>query len=186
MITLKITKEAYLKLRCFTELCDTEISGLGKVKENGDSEFEIYDIELFEQNASFGHSDLDEEKLAKFLNEKIIKKENIKDYKVWWHSHADMKAYFSPRDDRTIDESTEFPYLISIVTNKKGEDLIRLDLYKPLRLTIPLKMELTVELDEQLKLKCQKEIKEKVKKRWSISIFGDKKIFSIPRYSKKL
>jgi len=175
MINLKITKEAYQKLRYYTELCDTEISGLGKVREISASQLEIYDIEILNQSTSSSHSTLDEDALAKFLNEKVTKKRNISDYKVWWHSHANMEAYFSIIDENTINSSSDFSYLISIVTNKKGQNKVRLDLYKPLRLTIPLEIELSLKQNKKLKQKCQTEIKEKVRKRWSISTLRDKK-----------
>ena len=172
---IKITREAYLKLRYYTECCDTEISGLGKVRETPDG-FEIYSIEILDQNVSFAHSSLDAESLAKFLYEKLRNNEKIKDYKVWWHSHVNMDSYFSPIDDRTINGSTEFPYLISIVTNKMKKDLIRLDLHKPFRLTIPIeKLEIILEEDEYLKNQCLKEIEEKVKTRSPMSILRGKK-----------
>lgn len=185
-MNIKIVKEAYQKLRYFTELCDTEISGLGKVRKIDINQLEIYDIEIFEQNTSYSHSTLNEDALAKFLNEKVTKNENISDYKVWWHSHTDMEAYFSPKDESTIDSSTEFPYLISIVTNKRGQDKARLDIYKPLRLTIPLEIKLSLEQDEKLKQKCQTEIKEKVKTRWSILTLGDRRRYSTPKFFKKI
>jgi len=179
MINLKITREAYLKLRYFTEFCETEISGLGKVRQISQETLEIYDIEILEQRVSMAHSNLDEDALAKFLYQKVSNNKNVSDYKVWWHSHVDMEAFFSPIDDRTIESSTEFPYLISIVTNKRGHDQVRLDIFKPLRLTIPLEVELSLEEDKELKEKCQIEIEEKVKKRWTISTLKGKKRYSI-------
>ncbi len=183
---IKITREAYLKLRYYTECCDTEISGLGKVRETPEG-FEIYSIEILNQDVSFAHSSLNDEDLAKFLQEKLKTNEKISDYKVWWHSHVYMDSYFSPIDDRTIDGSTEFPYMISIVTNKMKKDLIRLDLHKPFRLTIPIeKLEIILEEDEHLKNQCLKEIEEKVKTRSPMSILRGKKRYSTPKSFKKL
>ena len=184
MIRVKITKEAQQKLRYFTELCDTEISGLGRVKEMP-GYLEIYDIEIFEQKVSGGHSDLDPDTLAMFLHDKYIAGESVKDYKVWWHSHVHMEAYFSPVDTATIEMSSEFPYLVSIVTNKRGDDRARIDMYTPLRVTLPVELELILEDNEELKEKCQEQIDEKVRKRWPISISRGKKRSSTRRSSKK-
>lgn len=186
MLTLRITPDAYRKMRYFTELCDTEISGLGKVREMY-GYLEIYDFEIFEQEVSSIHSNLDPDSLAKFMFKKISAGESLKDYKVWFHSHVDMEAFFSPIDDRTIETSSEFPYLISIVTNKKGHDKVRLDIFKPLRLTIPLEVELSFEHNEELKERCQKEIEQKLKKTsWEKLILRDKKKCLTPnKYNKK-
>lgn len=160
-LKIKITEEAYQKLRYFTLECDFEISGLGKVMELEDV-FIIYDIEILKQTVSRAHSSLDINDLAKFLNEKLIKKENIKDYKVWWHSHDNMDAYFSPIDDSTIELSTEFLYLISVVMNKREEMQARLDIFKPIRLTLPISVEVSLDDDEKIRKSCQQEITKKV------------------------
>jgi len=180
MDIIKITENAYLKMRYFTEHCDKEISGLGKVKYIN-NELVIYDAEIFTQNVSSIHSTLDVDTLAIFLNEKITQKENTKDYKVWFHSHANMKAYFSQTDIDTIDQSTEFDYLISIVMNKYEENEARLDIFRPARLTIPLKLQILLEDNKKIEKQCIKEIKEKVK----ISTFKDKLTFLTPKHLKK-
>jgi len=186
MTKLKITTNAYLKLKYFTENTDTEVSGLGKVRVTR-GYFEVYDIEVFEQNVSMISSDLEIESLVKFLIDKTLKKESVKDYKVWWHSHIDMPAFFSLTDDTTINRSTEFPYLISIVTNKDEESMARLDLFKPVRLTIPLEIEISLNRNKKLEEKCKIEIAKKVKKQSTLqSILKDKKRYLTPKYSKRL
>ena len=180
MDTRKITEKTYLKMKYFTKHCDKEISGLGKVKYIN-NELIIYDAEIFKQNVSSVHSTLDVDTLALFLNEKLVNKENIKDYKVWWHSHADMKAYFSQIDEETINQSTEFDYLISIVMNKYDETEARLDIFKPTRISIPLEIKILLADNKVIEKQCKKEIKEKVK----TSIFADKSTFLIPKRLKK-
>lgn len=99
-----------------------------EVEEKG---LEIYDIEILPQEVSGTHATIDEEVLAKFLTQKMRRGEKVEDYKVWWHSHVNMAAFFSGTDTGTIEKSTEFPYLISIVTNKPGDMLARFDVFKP-------------------------------------------------------
>ena len=163
MLNINITKKARNKLSYFTKLCDAEISGLGRAKvENGT--LVIYDIELFQQIVSGASADLDENDLVKFLFEKTKAKQSTTDYVVWWHSHDNMRAYFSPIDESTIQQSSDFPYLISIVTNKDDDIEARLDIYKPIHLTIPLQLKVFEEEDLELKQQCEKEVKNKVKK----------------------
>jgi len=182
-MTIYITKEAYLKMKYFTQLCDLEISGLGKViseKIGNQRIFVIHDIEIFDQEVSAGSSTLDEDALAKFLFEKTKAGEKMSEYRVWWHSHAKMESFFSVTDTDTIETSTEFPWLISIVTNHanvRPEDLeCRFDIYDPIKIT---EEDIMVELlpeadDEKLKEQCQKEIDEKVKEEVT-SWYGEKK-----------
>lgn len=153
MVHVEMTHKAYLKMRYFVEECDEEISGFGKSrvemfdvvtkvrKQNGQHSFDViekqtvqgllvYDIEILPQIVSGVHSTIDEETLVAFLTKKTQDGESVKDYKVWWHSHVNMAAFFSGTDVGTIEESDgSFPYLLSIVTNKPGDILTRLDVF---------------------------------------------------------
>lgn len=188
-IEIRITHPAFLKLKYFIEECETEVSGFGKVrvvkveeettpawgKEQivQDQYLEIYDLEILTQQVSGVHSTIEEEDLAKFLYEKQKKGESVADYKVWWHSHVDMAAFFSGTDTGTIDGSTEFPYLISIVGNKAGELKVRFDLYSPLRLTFAdVELKVGQHEDEALRKVCKSEIKKKVKTNGFRNLFG--------------
>lgn len=168
MKKIYISRKAYLKLKYFVTQCEEEISGLGKLlvskRDNGDSVLIVYDFEIFDQVVSGAHSTIDDDSLAKFLFEKTKAGENLAVYRVWWHSHAAMATFFSGTDTNTIDNSTEFPYLVSIVTNHKLEFKARIDIYSPIRVTEELEIEKLDDEDEELKALCLKEIEEKVKK----------------------
>lgn len=192
---INITSKAFSKMKYFIEESNGEITGLGKVKIIGNSQetiykkdeeakevieesiilpqFLIYDIEILEQEISEVSAVLNEQALGQFLFNKLKNKEKVEDYKVWWHSHSEMQAFFSATDDGTIEDSTEFPYLISIVGNKAGDFLTRIDIQKPFRMTIN-DIELKVEPSENstLRNKCIQEIKEKVSQK---TFWGDKK-----------
>lgn len=193
---IKITNEAYLKLMYFIQECPTEVSGLGKVRQidqetiveeesyfskksrmikTTEKMFEIYDLEVLPQKSSEAHSTIDEETLAEFLFDKTKKGEKVSDYKVWWHSHADMEAFFSGTDTGTIDGSTEFPYLISIVGNKNGDVKVRFDMHKPFRFTIDeenCRLKVGVFEDPKLREQCKKEIQKHVKQQRMYPVAG--------------
>ncbi len=124
---------------------------------------EIYDIEILEQTVSGAHATMTEETLAQFLMAKMMKGESTKDYKVWWHSHADFEAYFSPVDEATIAGSTEFPFLISLVGNHAGDLKSRFDVMKPVAFSSPFKLIIQEPKNERIRQACIKEIKQKVK-----------------------
>jgi hypothetical protein len=153
-------------MRNYVSLCELEISGFGKleIKEvSGERFMIITDFEIFEQEVTAAHSTIDEDALGKFLYEKTVSGD-VSKWKVWWHSHAAMEAFFSGTDTGTIDKSTDFPYLVSLVSNHKGAIVARLDIYDPVRHTEELEVVILPEENAELKEICQKEIEEKVKK----------------------
>ena len=193
MKKLIITYEAAEKIRQYTALCPDEISGIGKVVVEKD-DLVVTDVEIFKQVVSGSHSTIAPESLAEFQSDIVKAGGSMKQYLLWWHSHAHMGVFFSNTDTDTIETSTEFPYLVSLVVNKKGEAKARLDYYTPLHGTVDLTVEVETapvsknaeeimeqidELTERLaeetkkgsaKIKelCQKEIDKKVgKKDWS-------------------
>ena len=125
---------------------------------------EVYDVKIFPQTVSFAHTSLDQGAMAKFLHEAIRRKEKVQDYRVWWHSHASMEAFFSGTDTNTIESSFDMPYLVSIVGNHELRFAARVDIFKPLRLGVSgLRLYLTgeeVDIDEN---EIKREIREKVK-----------------------
>jgi proteasome lid subunit RPN8/RPN11 len=124
---------------------------------------EIYDIEILPQVVSGVHATMSDETLQKFLFDKMKRGQSTKDYKVWWHSHCDMDAYFSVVDTTTIERSTEFPYLISIVGNHAGKMVCRLDVHKPMPMQMDFELVVQKPVDEEIRKWVAKQIKQKVK-----------------------
>jgi proteasome lid subunit RPN8/RPN11 len=127
---LVIQKQAYLKLKYYIDICDDEISGMGKSFVNEEGDIVMTDLVIFDQEVTGVHTEIDDESMVKFINELMDKKESPADWNIWWHSHADMKAYFSSTDDATIkSHSNHQTYLISLVGNKEEEYEARLDIF---------------------------------------------------------
>lgn len=158
---LHIEKLAWDKMMAFTDLCPDEISGLGKVEVRA-GELVVTDVAIFEQRVSSAHSTITMESLAKFQQERVSGGESMKQWCFWWHSHANMSVFFSTTDTSTIDSSTEFPWLVSLVTNKKHELKARLDLFTPVRVFVDLEVEVLQEDNPEVKALCQAEITAKV------------------------
>ena len=154
-----LTSTAYQKIKFYTLEAEGEISGLGKSKILDKDTILITDIIILEQTNSSASTDLDEEAMAKFLNQKMKNNEEIADWNVWWHSHADMNVFWSLTDDDTIENTTGGSYLISIVINKRMEALCRLDMFKPIRLSCQLPISKSngrpKEIKQYLKKICQ-------------------------------
>lgn len=159
------SKQAFLKLKYFTQGADSEISGLGTSEIISPTLILITDIFIFPQVSSLAGTVLDEEALAKFLYKKTKKNEDVSKINVWFHTHSSFSVFWSLTDEHTIETTTSNNYMISIVANNKLEILGRLDVYKPLRLSIPMTVETVSTIQNNLKLKelCLREIKQKVK-----------------------
>lgn len=160
---LLIEKAADDKIRAYTALCPSEISGLGKIRRDGD-DFIVTDVAIFEQSVSGVHSTIPTIALAKFQEDMVKKGESMKDWVLWWHSHADMSVFFSTTDTDTIAGSTEFPYLVSLVVNKARENKARIDVFSPVHMYAELDVEIISEENEEIKQLCQAEIDAKVKR----------------------
>lgn len=161
-ITLFLEQRAAEKLWAYTMLCKTEISGLGKVTVV-EGNIVVSDLAIFDQKVSSAHSTIPAEALAKFQDERVKAGESMKEWCLWWHSHAEMGVFFSGTDTATIDESSMFPYLVSLVVNRKRETKARLDIYTPVRRHFDMDVrELLPENKEILDL-CQKDIDDKVR-----------------------
>jgi hypothetical protein len=159
---LKIEKRAWQKIAAYVDNCPYEIGGLGKVT-CVDGDFIVSDVEIFTQTVTPAHVDMTAETLAKFQTEKIRAKESMRDYKFWWHSHAKMDAFFSSTDTATIDASgSEFPWLVSFVSNHAHKMIARLDIYQPVHVHCSLEVEVLEDIDQTIIDQCKADIDEKV------------------------
>ncbi len=158
---VKIEQAAWDKIMTFTDLCPNEISGLGKITVI-DGYLVVTDVAIFEQEVSGAHSNIEPRALAKFQHERIKAGESMKEWCFWWHSHANLTVFFSGTDTGTIESSTEFPYLVSLVVNKKHEYKARYDVLHPVHLFTDVDVEIIKIADDKLIDLCQKEIDKKV------------------------
>lgn len=112
--------------------CPTEINGIGRVSPLGD-DFLIDEIAVLKQEATAASVMVDTEDFANF----IAHREDAHLWRLQWHSHANMGVFWSMQDEdaiETIGETAE--WLISIVTNKQGQFLCRLDVFN-VEATVP-------------------------------------------------
>jgi proteasome lid subunit RPN8/RPN11 len=160
---VKMLGTAYDKMRAYIDLCEYEISGMGKVSLEGD-EFTVHDVIILAQEVNGASSDIDTDALARMQVELIQAGENPAEWSLWWHSHAKMSVFWSGKDMNTINASTEFPYLLSIVANHAEDILARIDVFSPVRLSADnLDVEIVRETDSALEDACRADIAAKVR-----------------------
>jgi len=164
---LKFSPLAYKKLMKYVELADTEISGMGFVRQLSTNLFYCYDVEIYEQIVSPVNTKLLEKDLAKRATQLARENPNqLKDMYLWWHSHANMDVFWSYVDKEEISRWEQTGYGISLVINKQEDYICQLDIFSPVRVVCPVKINYKKNeeinyfpwLDEE----CQNEINNKL------------------------
>ncbi len=163
-----LSVQAYQKMKIWVQMAQGEISWLGTVSETRSKDghceaFLIEDIRLLKQTCSGAHTALDDESVGQFLAEMAKKGEDTSKIKAWIHSHGTLRCFWSNTDEDCISGLANSSYLISLVTNKDGSILARIDIFKPFHVTVN---DVTVEVfyaeNDQLGEFCRTEFKEKV------------------------
>ena len=152
-----ISEIAKKKLDSYIRHCDQEISGLGFVDIINNKTI-IDDVFIIKQTCTVGSTDIDDDAESEFLSQNI---NHIDRIKLWWHSHCNMECFWSTTDKTTIEKFCN-KWMLSIVGNKKGEYLCRLDMYSPFRITIDKIPIIHFHVDGDIDERIKKEIKEKV------------------------
>jgi hypothetical protein len=155
--------DVYRKIKAYTDLCSQEISALGSVRYEN-NKLIVEELYLFDQFVTGSSTTLDPKDISKFLCEYIKLGKDPSTIKFWWHSHVNMGVFWSSTDTGTIDRFSS-EWLLSMVTNKRGEFKLRFDLYsldgKPFRCHID-NLSYVVEYDKSHNPAFQKEIDLKV------------------------
>jgi hypothetical protein len=163
---VRLSLQANEKINHWVELADGEVSGLGYVDpvcdEDGIIEaFEIDDVFLLDQVSTKSNTELDPQAVAEFLVE-ADEDGHADRVHLWWHSHGEMDVFWSSTDEACIEGMGGEPYLVSLVVNKAGERRARLDVFRPVRVTLD-RLETSVTLPSLgLREQCEREFDEKV------------------------
>lgn len=151
-----ITLEAIKKIKAFVNLVSGEINGLGLVERRGNN-FVITDAFILKQKVSQASAEINP--LA--LNQYVGECKDPSKLKFQWHSHGEGSVFFSSTDVSTIARWLG-DFIISMVVNKKGDYLCRLDLFKPFYLGLKVPLWVIIPVEEELISQCKKEIEAKV------------------------
>jgi len=144
--SLYITGDVYGDIFTIVRVCPIEVSGLGIVEQT-EQGLILTKIYLLEQLGGAAHTELDDEGIAKVMQQ--VDAEGIDTGKIrcWWHSHVGMPTNPSARDMAQFNAFGQFgvhgaDWWLSLIVNRKQEIYCRMDLYKPVRVAniIPYKI----------------------------------------------
>lgn len=132
-----ITAAAHRQLMAYIGAVYTEISGLGIVEMPRPGMLVITDIMLLEQESTSGDTNLDQDAMGRLMFQMIEAGQDTGTLKFWWHSHANMDVFWSATDESAIANLVEgSEWILSIVGNRQGEILARIDTFSPLPMTV--------------------------------------------------
>jgi hypothetical protein len=167
-VNILINVTAYRKMKAWIDMARGEVSGLGSVSEvrdrNGElMSFIVDDIYLLKQQCGSADTLLDDEAVGQFLFEMAKEGLDTSKVKLWWHSHGTLNVFWSTTDEQCIRDLINSSYMISLVSNKEGKSLTRLDVYKPFHITLnDFQMQMHYPEDPHLTEFCLNEFKQKV------------------------
>tara|TARA_R110002020_G_scaffold318457_3_gene534117 strand:+ start:1058 stop:1939 length:882 start_codon:yes stop_codon:yes gene_type:complete len=127
-----ITENDWNKLlnyaQCAYEEFGTEIGGMAEMVPDKDGDMWIKRPTILKQSVAPANCDLNEGALAQYYAT-VAKKNGTSDF-LWWHSHADMTAFWSQTDKNTIEDNKgKSKHTWSLVINIKGEYIMQLDVF---------------------------------------------------------
>lgn len=134
-VFIRIEPGALADILLAIKICPVEISGFGKVIRKGNVFTICDDIVILEQTCSSLCTEIDPLSHAKWQNSMARngRRDEVADFRLWWHSHVNAPAYFSGIDTKNIWRlgADLEEWLISFVANKSGSFDARLDIFKP-------------------------------------------------------
>lgn len=141
---------------------------MGIVERDGE-DLIVPEVFLPKQSCSPTNTDMDQADVAKLLIDLERQGKDPKTLRLWLHSHGQMKCFWSQTDDATIEELANDGFLVSIVTNKAGDLLTRVDVFEPFRFTFDKVRTEALLPSFGLAEICRAEIEEKVSEKPALS-----------------
>ena len=124
------------KIDHWVRMAKGEVSGLGLVTELTENgliwAFQVTDVFLAEQSCNGSETLISPEATARLMLDLDTRGFDTGRLKFWFHSHGDMKVFWSNTDDATIGGFRPKDYFISQVVNKEGKELCRVDIFRPI------------------------------------------------------
>jgi len=161
---IEFEPQALQKLKYYIKNTTGEVSGLGDSFIDREIIY-ITDLFLLPQKCNAANTELDQDAIGKLIY-KRAQEGTLESLNVWFHSHANMSVFWSPTDDATIEDSATQKYQVQIVANKAGDILSRLDIFKPIRVTVDkIPWLVAATEDPALEKICRKELNDNLETR---------------------
>lgn len=136
-LKILITPDAQAKIKSLVQECPTEMNGIGHISYVPGGIL-IDGIQVCKQEVSATSASHDTDDLMAFL----MAQPDPGNWRLQFHSHVNMGVFWSGTDEEAIRSAGETAdWMISIVFNKAGLYKSRMDIFKPLRITLETTLE---------------------------------------------
>lgn len=127
---LVIEPAVWRQLMAWAKVTDSEVSGMGLLAPEGNSDYRLSRIFLLPQLGNAISTQLDPGGMADLMEQLINEDLDPVGLRVWWHSHGREAPFWSGQDEHTIDGFAPAP-MVSLVVDHRQRRLARLDRYQP-------------------------------------------------------
>lgn len=150
------------RLRHWVDLASGEMSTLGLVDEVAGG-FLVSEVFLPTQVCGTAETELDQSSVAKLLGELDAAGVDLSRVRLWQHSHGRMNVFWSGTDESTIRALANGSWTLSLVVNKAGDRLARLDVWQPVHVTLDDLPVMIAQEDLRLREECERLFLERVR-----------------------
>jgi hypothetical protein len=176
-VKLQVEATAYQKFMHWVELARGEVSAFGLVDEIRDANtgmitsLLVTDFLLVTQQCLMDETTMDPAGVAQLIMDLETRGVDSQRLRCWAHSHGNMSVFWSQTDDECIEGLANGDYLVSFVTNKRRDAIMRLDQYHPAHLFVSdCVWEIKYPLVDGLAEACFAEFRSKVKEHSGLSL----------------
>ena len=159
---LIIDAELYQYMMTLAELsAPNEILGIGMISKKEHDyymDFVVEEVFVPRQEVSHGYCTFAEGAQNEIIDEVLARGDSVEELCFRWHSHGYASVFFSPTDEKDID-NCDSPYVVNLVVNAYKDVIARLDVLEPVRVrNIPLEIVIDVPIDDTVVTECADEI----------------------------
>ena len=109
----------------------SEITGYMILRKDEEDDWEMKDPIILKQEVSSGSCEIDKEESANYFVDAFDRYgEDVRF--VWWHTHANMGAFWSSTDTQNMEDQCSNGWAASLVINIRGEYKFRVNFYEPI------------------------------------------------------
>jgi hypothetical protein len=161
---LFVPVNVWQKMMAFVDACPEEVNGFGYLEQYSENALLLTDVFILEQFVTPASANCSAETIGRHLTQMMRDGEDLAKMRFQWHSHVNGSVYYSSIDTNAIDSSyLNAPWMISMVLNKLGEHVCRIDFFKNFRLSLGMEVRIVTVRDRELEAFARQEIVEKVK-----------------------
>lgn len=149
------------RVRHWIELAAGEVSCLG-LADQVDRAFLISEVYLLKQSCGAAETEIEQSAVGTLLTELDAAGIDIGRVRFWFHSHGALNVFWSSTDHATVERLATGDWFVSLVMNKAGACLARLDMTRPVRVTLDDVPVDVVSEDLGLRAECERLFRERV------------------------